>query len=226
MTLSLTPLKSKVLQMEPVPFRVALVNNTEAPIAAAVSINFSSRSVKLEIMKPNGKVVVPEGLSGMNVRVFPQLFPREIAPGNRIETTQLFDTGHFQFFSKAGEYQVRASVTNSDGKEVYSEWMSLTIAEPVFLDKEAYEYLLKQMEKRPDDFVPFNKWGVEDMEEFVRQFPTTAYADYVRYVLGRNFFEKEKVKSENYFRAIDKDFVFADEIKHNLKKLEGQKKNE
>jgi hypothetical protein len=228
LTLDLAPHKPTVLQMEPIPFRIALVNNTDAPVpGVAVSIYFNSRAVKLEIRQPNGKVVVPEGLSGLHARIFPELFPRELEPGGKIEATQVFDTGHYLFFGKAGEYQVRASVTNGDRRVVQSDWMNLTVAKPVGLEKDAYNYLLTNMKKRPDNYVPFNKWSIDEMEEFVLQYPGTVYSDYVRYALVGWYFDRDKVRTESHLRQInEKDFVYARDVSSKLKKLEEQKKNQ
>jgi hypothetical protein len=226
LTLRLTALKANVVQMEPIPFKLELVNNTEIPVAGVgVSIDFASRSTKLEIKQPNGKIRTPGGLSSkISGMPLAHLVPREIAPGDKIETRDVYNSGHWNFLGKPGEYQIRASITNFDDKTVYSDWVKVTVSEPVSFEKAAYDYLMKRMNEHPP-FAPFNNSTIDELEEFVAQYPGTIYADYFRYSLYQGYREKDKVKAENHLRAIqDKNFFYAKEISDDLKWLEGQKR--
>src|SRR5438552_19208453 len=68
LTFSLTALKSEVLPLEPIPFKLMLTNNTGAPVTVNGSLSFNTASVGLEIKKPNGKIVAPSQLSHDRVR--------------------------------------------------------------------------------------------------------------------------------------------------------------
>jgi len=222
LTLSLTALKSEVLPLEPIPFKLMLTNNTGASVTVDGSLSFKTASVGLEIKKPNGKIVTPTQLSNVSGRTI--FLPKDISAGEAMESTQVFDFMSQAYFDKAGEYQVRASYKNGAGKLIKSEWVNLTIAEPRGMDKAAYELLSKKVSRT---YSPFTSWETEDLEEFVLQHPGTTYANYARYRLGERYFERDKEKAEAQFRQIqDSNFIYFQDVSEKLKKLEQQLKKE
>lgn len=224
LTLNLTALKSQVLPLEPIPFQLTLSNNTDSPITIETALSFSWGGLRLEIKKPNGKVVAPTQNTSGAGRMF--IFPKDILPGEKIEsTTQDFEFKIQDYFGRVGEYQIRATLNNKDGKKVTSEWVDVTVEEPTLTDKAAYEYLKRKLDKHPQNFLPFTAWGTEELEEFVLQHPGTRYANYARYRLGERYFERDKEKAQEQFRQIqDPNFFYAQDVSEKLKKLEQQLK--
>lgn len=227
LTLKLVVLKSKVLPMEPLAFELSLENRTISPVP--FDSCFSLSSVSLEIKKPDGKVVTPSQVSFVSRGYHcGRILGPNLMPGTKRKTAELYGFEHYKYFSKPGEYKVRA-VIKSGEMAVSSEWFDITVVEPMGTDKHAYEYLAKNMQDNPKEFMPFTLWQTKESrdvrEEFVMNYPSTVYADYVRYELGRGFFEKEKMKSVSYFRAIDKGFVYAEDVAEQIEMLESQLKN-
>ena len=221
LTVSLTVLKSEVLPIEPIAFKVIVANNSQLPITITSGLSFSTSSVGLEIKKPDGKTVVPTQLSHVRARII--FSPKDLKSGEDMESTEVFDFKTQTYFGKPGQYQVRA-IYKSDGKQIYSDWINLTLTDPVGTDKAAYDFLSKKMQKT---YSPFTSWNTEELEEFLLNFAGSGYANHVHYRLGERYFEKEKDKSEEQFRAIsDGTFVYADQVSERLKKLESQKKND
>src|SRR5438105_3631351 len=79
LTFSLTALKSEVLPLEPIPFILTLANNTDAPVTVETALSFKWGGLRLEIKKPNGKVIVPTQNTYVAGRMI--ILPKDIAPG-------------------------------------------------------------------------------------------------------------------------------------------------
>jgi hypothetical protein len=222
LTLNLTALKSQVLPLEPVPFGLTLENKTDATINMETSLSFAGGGIRLEIKKPDGKVVVPPQNTFVSGRTI--IFPKDVLPGEKMESTQSFEFKIQDYFGTAGAYKVRATLSNKDGKTVRSEWVGITVEEPTLTDKTAYEYLKKKLDGHAQNFLPFTAWNSEELEEFALQNPGTTYTNYARYTLGRRYFDYEKERAEREFRQIqDPNFFYAREVGEKLKKLEQEK---
>lgn len=222
LTLNLTALKSQVLPLEPIPFGLALENKTDAPITMETSLSFAGGAVSFEVKKPDGKVIVPTQNTFASGRTI--IFPKDILPGEKMESTQSFEFKIQDYFGAVGEYKVRATLSNKDGKAVRSKWVNISVDEPTLTDKTAYEYLKKKLDKHAQNFLPFTAWNSEELEEFALQNPGTTYANYARYTLGRRYFDYEKERAEQQFRQIqDPNFIYAREVSEKLKKLEQEK---
>jgi hypothetical protein len=224
LTFGLTALKPQVLPLEPIPFELTLTNNTDEAVTVETTLSFSGGSVSLEIKSPNGKNVAPSQASYLNGRVL--IFPKVLSSGEKMESTQVFGFRIQDYFGGVGDYRVRATLNNKDGKKVRSDWVNLTITEPVGMEKGAYEYLSKKLKKHPNNYMPYVTWMPDELEEFVLKHPGTTYANYARYSLGEYYYEQDKEKAEEQFRQIqDSNFIYAQEVSEKLKKLESQKKN-
>jgi len=225
LTFNLDTLKPQVLPLEPIPFRLTLANNTDAPITVETALSFQWGGLRLEIKKPNGKVVVPTQNSFLTGRMI--IIPKDISPAEKLESTEVFEFKIQDYFGQVGEYQIRARLSNKDGKTVRSGWVSINIEEPTSSDKIAYDYLKKRLDKHTNNSAPFIAWDTDELEGFVLQHPGTTYANYARYSLGERYFERDKEKAEAQFRQIrDSTFFYAKEVAEKLKKLESQLQNE
>lgn len=220
LTLTLVAAKGEVLPLEPIVFEVAVRNDSQRPIRVDGGLSFNTSSVGLEIKKPNGKTVTPSGLSHFRTRTI--FRPRDLATGDSMESSEIFDFKTQTYFGTPGRYQVRATYKNGAGKRIFSEWADLTLIEPVGTEKAAYDFLYKKMQ---GTYFPFTAWKDEELEDFVLNYPGTGYANHARYRLGEGYFEREKEKAEEHFRAItDSTFVYAGQVNAKLKKLEERKK--
>jgi hypothetical protein len=222
LTFAFDVLKTKVLPLEPIPFRLTVKNNTGAPATVDTALSFSTNSVTLEIKKPNGKTVAPTQLSYLLGRSIS--FPKELAPADSIDVNQVFDFKLQTYFGKPGEYQVRATFRNKAGKSIRSGWVPLTVEEPTGTELSAFEYISKKSQRDPGGML-FTSWKPEDLEQLILLHPRSPYADYARYGLGLLYESwQENDKAEGHFRQIqDSTFVHTEDVKERLKKLEHKK---
>jgi hypothetical protein len=220
LTLTLIAAKSEVLPLVPIDFKVAVTNNSRTPIKVDGRLSFSTSSVGMEIKKPNGKTVTPNGLSHVRARSI--FFPKDLAAGESMESSEVFDFKTQTYFGTPGRYQVRVSYKNGGGQKIFSDWIEVTLIEPLGTEKAAYDFLYKKMQKT---HFPFTYWSTEELEDFVLKYAGTGYSNYARYTLGEHYFDHERDKAEEQFRAItDSTFVYAEQVNAKLKKLENQKK--
>lgn len=228
LSFNLSVLKSEVVPLEPISLKLTLENRTDKPITVDTSLLFSVHSVTLEIKQPGGKIIKPSQLSSLNSRVFVQ--PKDIPSGDKMESSQLFGFHLNEYMGQVGEYKIRASFRNKEDKMVRSNWVSVTVAEPAMTDASAYQYITEKTKTGGSDFQlgAFYEWSPEEMEAFLMRFPETTYAIYVQYSLGECYFEKEKARAAEHFRALINapNFIFANEVNEKLKKLDQQLKGE
>jgi hypothetical protein len=169
---NIAALKPRVLPLEPISFTLTLANNTSAPVTVETALSFKWGGVRLEIRKPNGKVIVPTQNSYLMGRTI--ILPRDIHPGEKLESAEVFGFKIQNYFGQVGEYQVRATLNNKDGKAVRSGWVTINVEEPTSSDKIAYDDLKKKLDKHRDNFAPFVTWDSDELEEFVLQHPGTS----------------------------------------------------
>jgi hypothetical protein len=223
LTFELSALKTTVLLLEPIPFKLTVTNNTDAPVTVHHGLSFSTGTVSLEIRPPNGKTVTPAQLSYLQGRTFS--IPKELASAESVEANEVFEFKLQNYFGKPGEYQVRATFHDKVGKSIRSGWTPLTVKAPTGMDLDAFEYISKKSERNPGNGMPFTSWKTDELEEFVMLHPRTTYANFARYGLGLLYESwRENDKAEAHFRQIeDSTFVHALDVKERLKKLEQQK---
>jgi hypothetical protein len=206
--------------LEPIAFKVAVTNNSQTPIKVDGGLSFSTSLVGMEIKNPNGKTVTTNQLSHVRARTI--FRPKDLATGDRMESSEVFDFKTQTYFGTPGRYQVRATYKNGAGKRIFSEWVDVTLIEPVGNEKAAYDFLYGKMRNTSN---PFTSWSTDELEEFVLNYAGTGYSNHARFQLGERYFEREKEQAEEHFRAItDSTFVYSEQVRERLRKLEDQKK--
>jgi len=218
LTLTMTPLKSRVLLLEPIPVKLRIENKTGTTLPLNKPLVL--QRIKLSIEKPNGEVITPEQTTYFNARIGGGTGP--LPSGAKIEKKDILEFNLLKWFDKPGQYLVKAQLQNGDST-LSSDWMTITVEEPTGDDFEAFQYLRSNV-KEPSVILASS---TSVREQFVEKFPETPYADYFRYALAQWYDGKDNTKATALYTRLkfNSGFIYAEEVNHNLKKLEGQKKN-
>lgn len=224
LTFKFTAVRSQVLPLEPIAFKVGLENNTDVPISVETNFSFSAGYISLEVKTPDGKINKVTHLSPLSGQFV--LVSEEFKPGNKRERNEILSARVHEIFAEPGEYQIRATLKNNDGKALRSPWTSVSVAQLSEIDRNAYTQIRSRIDKDSLESISFAKWTPDELEEFIILNADTRYADYARFTLGVRHEKSQPDKAEMHLRKVRKDFVNYRIVKDMLDNLENKKSEE
>jgi hypothetical protein len=218
---SIRPFHQRVLPLETIRLEFTFANQTneKLKLRSLTSLN----SIKLEIRKPSGETVVPKQLSYMNDRRFAS--EKILEPGQTHLWRDSLELKLGDYFGEVGEYALRANY-QSYGQLLTTDWVTLTVEQPVGEDLAAYEKL-KTLPGMRDGTIVMGVNSKAARAAFIEQFPNSRYADYYRYKTAEGLFSTDRDKAIEYFEAVASkpDFVFVEDAKQKLDQLRVEKEH-
>ena len=224
LTFTFTAVRSQVLPLEPIAFKVGLENNTEVPVTVETNFSFSAGYISLEVKTPDGRINNVTRLSPLSGQFV--LVSEEFRPGNKRERNEILSARVHEIFAEPGEYQIRATLQNNDGKALRSPWTSVTVAQLSESDRNAYTQILSRIDKDALESISFAKWTPDELEEFIILNADTRYADYARFTLGVRHEKSQPDRAEMHLRKIRTDFVNYRIVSDILDNIERRKSND
>lgn len=120
-------------------------------------------------------------------------------------TTYEFDFNIYRLedrFPAAGNYRVQILLRKRDG-QLKSNIVEIKVNEPSGLDKEAFEYLNQFEKPTKFDWALQKENGLKLLEDFVKRYGNTVYADEAKYQLAYRYFAlREYLKSKLLFESL------------------------
>lgn len=214
LTLTIAFPKDRVVLLEPIPIKLSLENRTSSILRQNTPLDLER--IKFSIEKPNGKTVNPKRLTNTISGIYGGT--GDVVAGAKKEITDILQFELLKWFDQPGQYRIRATLPNGESS-VSSDWVTLTVEEPTGADADAFEFVRDKVVTESDVILSAQP---NIKEELLEKFPDSPYSDYVRYSLARWYENRDKPKAiELYSKLQSKSgFIYAQEVKDNLKKLE------
>lgn len=216
--------KDEYVQFEPIPLTLRVVNPSSAPIIWKAFLNIGP-SVNLLVEDETGTRTKWEGSKLATVLV--GSVPQTLQSGAEYETETILDANLVEkIFSKPGRYTVRIELKYDrlspeiQQKMVLSNTVSINIAEPRGINRQAYAYY-KERIKLPAKNLSDHQL-LELKQDFVNQFPNSVYAKYVAIELAAVYQalgEDEKALRE-LCRVSKENFYYTKQVQKNLQKVD------
>lgn len=212
LTFTLTPIKNRVLLLEPIPLKFGIENRTGGTLSLAKPP--SLQRLKLSLQKPDGKEVTVDRLTYSIANDYSNGW--DVPAGAKHDKTEVLEFELLKWFDQAGQYRVKALLQNGDSL-IQTDWATLTVEEPTGADVAAFEYLKGIQEPSVILSAPMGK-----REEFLERFPDSSYSDYLRYSLAGALASRDKARSLELYKRIQANpsFVFSEQVNGQIKRLE------
>jgi hypothetical protein len=212
LTFSLTPLKDRVILLEPIPFQIGVENQNDHTVTLKQPITL--QTIKLSIQKPDGSKEEADQLTYLLSRTFAKDW--DMPPGAKNHWTMVLEFQLSKYFDQVGEYKRKAPYQNGRSK-LSTGWATLNVEQPTGSDASAYDFLRNGREPSLIHAARSNA----EREAFLERFPESPYSDYVRYSLATSYEEKEPKKAVDLLKQlqIKQSFAWAVEVAERLKRF-------
>lgn len=214
--------KEDFVQLEPIPIKFVISNNTTNSILGHTSLDFRYPWIKLVIIYNDKSTIFSSNtLSSELVQVVVQ--PRIIIPGEKQEKTQVLRFCLNKLFSQPGTYQIHFVLQNSvNQEEILSNTLTINILYPSGQDLAAFEYISNHGD--PDDYFGSPSVNVDtklrnNVEQFVKYFGDTVYGSYASLFLGLNYISLAELSSN----ISEQKLMYKNAIKHLLIVMQKEK---
>jgi hypothetical protein len=224
LTLKITSTKEDFVELEPIPIIFNLSNETSQAIVGHSALELANNYVKLFIIEGNGELHEIQNLSPVTANT--AAAPREISPGENLESKQALAFYLDQSFPHPGIYQIQAKLYDPGWtNEIRSNVLTIRVRAPKGQKLAALKYI-KSLGASSYFFsgVGFGSKEQERaaLENFIANFGDTVYADYANFSLGELYFYDKKFKNaSSRFSLLESktDFVFSDKARNYLERI-------
>lgn len=224
LTLKIRSTKEDFVQLEPIPIIFNLSNETAQPIVGHAALELPNKFVKLFMIEADGEPHEIQNLSPITAHTVAA--PREISPGENLESKQVLAFYLDKSFPHPGSYRIQAKLYDpSWTNEIKSNLLTIRVLRPDGLTLKA----LKSIKSMGASSYFFSGVGFSSkeqeraaLEDFAAKFGGTVYGDYATFSLGElYFYDKKYDQASKQFSVLEKktDFVFGDKAKKYLEKI-------
>lgn len=225
LTFKLALAREQVVELEPVPLRLTLVNGTSNPVVGHSVLEFESGMVHLLVTDQMGNQREIKNLTLSRSRTAITEIPLESGFSTQQKEWLTLDLD--QIFPFPGSYRLQAVLSNVEGTQVvYSNVAVLQVAAPTGQDREAYEYIKNFGDRSGSFFVGNLLPGETDQRDlltrFAIRFPQSAYSAHAWYLLGVHSFYQQRydLATEAFNRVTQSSNpMFEEEVQVYLKKI-------
>jgi len=224
LTLKIRSTKEDFVELEPIPIVFNLRNETDQTIVGHSALELSNNFVKLFMIDDKGEIHEIQNLSPITANT--AVAPREISPGENLESKQALAFYLDQSFPRPGNYRIQAKLYDASWtNEIKSNVLTIRVHAPDGQTLQALKYI-KNLGASSYFFSGVGFASKEQeraaLEDFIANFGETVYGDYATFSLGElYFYDKKYKKAGKRFSLLERkaDFVFGDKAKHYLERL-------
>lgn len=224
LTLKISSTKEDFVQLEPIPIIFNLRNDTTQPIVGHAALELPNKFVKLFIIEDDGEPREIQNLSPITAHTIAA--PREISPGESLQSKQVLAFYLDKSFPHPGSYRIQAKLYDPGWtNEIMSNFLTIRVVRPDGSSLKALE-AIQSLGASSYFFsgVGFSSKEQERaaLEDFAAKFSGTVYGDYAIFSLGElYFYDKKYEQASKHFRILEKKtgFVFGDKARKYLEEI-------
>ena len=209
-----TPSKDSYIPLEPIQINFRLTNETQK-----ATRNEEVFTITVEIVHDGETNRKPQLFGGTEKRIS---IYNGVKAGETVEKSILLDFNLAKLFPEYGTYIlkffIQIGTLENEGLEFAVEPFTLTIREPVGVDKEAYDYIINYYKSPPVSLLSFIDYekGTKILGGFIDRYSTSVYGDYAIFNLAKlRFYNKQYTLAEELFTLLKdrENFVLLPQVK-------------